>query len=272
MTCVIILQDKNGALLASDCAAIAADRSEVYTMPHVSKIFQVGPWGVGFTQSFRAGQALRYGVRWPDPPEELEDLERFLVTEVVPEVRRAYQEAGCLQVKDGTEQGSLFALTMGRKIFTTYNKGLLRSVPGFASSISYQGSGMLHQIAHANGITVTTARDASGIDRPASISTTAGWSTGNHTYDGVGNISNIGSVAFLYDGRTGVLTAEVPAAAGSTAVAAGGASALAVGSAVKKSKQRAKHALDTIELLEDAHEDLGDPDVEEKAGEISEKE
>ena len=58
-----------------------------------------------------------------------------------------------------------------RSIALDYSRGLLHSVAGFASSISYWPNGMMHQVVHSNGPVDTQNIDTStGMARPLSIS------------------------------------------------------------------------------------------------------
>ena len=57
-----------------------------------------------------------------------------------------------------------------------YKDGSLSKIPGYASSISYLGNGMISAVAHENGVTDTITPDATGMPRPASIAIT-GWNT-----------------------------------------------------------------------------------------------
>ncbi|MCP4548481.1 MAG: hypothetical protein GY835_18645, partial [bacterium] len=71
-----------------------------------------------------------------------------------------------------------------RAVTNTYTRGYLTAVAGYASAISYHDNGLVHQIAHTNGITVTQATDPNGLARPASITATFGaqtrWTTGDY--------------------------------------------------------------------------------------------
>jgi hypothetical protein len=57
-----------------------------------------------------------------------------------------------------------------RSVSFGYTQGFLTSVPGFGA-VSYHPNGMVAQVDHDNGVTDTVALDASGMARPASIST-----------------------------------------------------------------------------------------------------
>jgi RHS repeat-associated protein len=60
-------------------------------------------------------------------------------------------------------------------------------------------------VTSANGVVTTYAMDPNHMARPASIATTAGWSTGAYAYDGAGNVTRIGNGRFLYDGVSRLL-------------------------------------------------------------------
>ena len=85
----------------------------------------------------------------------------------------------------------------------SYSRGFLTGVDGYTSSITYHPNGLLSQLAHSNGVTVTQAKDPSDMIRPLSITATKGantlWSTGSYEYDGSGNVTEIGTSWFLYD-------------------------------------------------------------------------
>ncbi|MGN6186680.1 MAG: RHS repeat-associated core domain-containing protein [Thermoanaerobaculia bacterium] len=95
-----------------------------------------------------------------------------------------------------------------RTIFNEYKYGSLSGVPGWASSIVYQPDGTIDTVKHGSGSTAileSWTPDPNGMGRPASIQATnnAGtltlWSTGTYTYDGSGNITNIGATRYSYD-------------------------------------------------------------------------
>jgi RHS repeat-associated protein len=99
-----------------------------------------------------------------------------------------------------------------RTVSHTYTNGFLTAVPNYTGTvpgqaagvgITYHSNGMIHQIAHGNGVVVTHAKDPNSMVRPASITAALGattlWSTGTYQYDGSGNIWKIGSSWFDYD-------------------------------------------------------------------------
>ncbi|NJL26808.1 MAG: hypothetical protein HC897_02475 [Thermoanaerobaculia bacterium] len=97
-----------------------------------------------------------------------------------------------------------------RNVAYSYTRGFQTAVPGYASSITYQGGGMLHQVQHTNGVSYTVEREAaSAIDRPHRISTNRGLDTGIYSYDGAGNVKQIGTQDFRYDRFKRMTSGEV---------------------------------------------------------------
>jgi RHS repeat-associated protein len=89
-----------------------------------------------------------------------------------------------------------------RTVSSTYTKGFLTGVTGFASSLTYHPNLQVNQVTNANGVVTTYAMDPNHMARPASIATTSAtpWSSGAYAYDGAGNVTRIGNGRFLYDG------------------------------------------------------------------------
>jgi RHS repeat-associated protein len=100
----------------------------------------------------------------------------------------------------------------------TYNRGnggRLTGIPGFLTSVTYQPSGLMATIKHANGTTDYQRADPNGIPRPAELyayrdSDNFGlWTTGAYTYDGSGNVWKMGAATFLYDSLSRVTSGTV---------------------------------------------------------------
>ena len=85
-----------------------------------------------------------------------------------------------------------------------YARGELRKVVGYTNTMEYHPNGLLHKLPHDNGVTDTQTIAANGMARPLAIQSAIGaasplWSTGNFSFDGAGNITEIGASWFLYD-------------------------------------------------------------------------
>lgn len=103
-----------------------------------------------------------------------------------------------------------------RTVTNGYSNGLLTSVSSGAvtyGTINYHINGMVNQVIHANGVTDTQALDSTSMRRPGSITSTFGgatrWTTGSYTYDGAGNIKQMGTSWFTYDKVSRLTTGTV---------------------------------------------------------------
>ncbi len=117
-----------------------------------------------------------------------------------------------------------------RTVTSSYTNGFLTSVgiPSnagyYASSIAYHPNLMVHQVVHNNNpadatkrLTDTYANDPNAMRRPASITvttptSTVRWSSGAYSYDGAGNVKEIGASDFTYDLVSRLKTADVKTA------------------------------------------------------------
>jgi len=128
MTCTVIITDTKTVVLGGDSAGVAGldlrSRAD-------EKVFRVGSYVIGFTTSFRMGQILRYDTRLPEPPTGVDaiEMERFLVTQLVPVVRQTFADHGFSKTarftspadptvsEEGQEVGGLFLLGVAGQIF-----------------------------------------------------------------------------------------------------------------------------------------------------------
>ncbi len=87
-----------------------------------------------------------------------------------------------------------------RHVGHAYQRGFLTAIPGILPSVTYHPNQMLHQVQHSNGQTDVWTRDPHDLARPREIALASGaWTTGDYAYDGVGNVSSIGSDLYTYD-------------------------------------------------------------------------
>ena len=127
MTCIVAVTDGERVVMGGDSAATAGTELMLRSDP---KVFRSGEYVVGFTSSFRMGQILRFGAILPQPPQEAsgEELERFLVTELVEAVRDAFEARGFGKrvrtpvektgySEEGQAWGGLFLLGVRGRIF-----------------------------------------------------------------------------------------------------------------------------------------------------------
>ncbi len=103
-----------------------------------------------------------------------------------------------------------------RSVPLTYESGYLKSVGGWASSITYHWNGLPYYVTHQNGVQWKEDRRPDGMPMPYQITTIGGipsgsnYSSGVYAFDGAGDIKSIGSDHFLYD-KVGRLTESTAA-------------------------------------------------------------
>lgn len=106
MTCIAGVADGSGVWIGGDSAGVSGWLSHVRAD---AKVFERGPFLMGFTTSFRMGQLLRYGLDVPNHPEGMDDAE-FLSTVFVDAVRRCLKDGGFAKRESEVESGGIFLL------------------------------------------------------------------------------------------------------------------------------------------------------------------
>ena len=128
MTAIVAVTDGRTVVLGGDSAGTKGHDLCRRADP---KVFVAGSYAIGFTTSFRMGQILRYATDFPEPVPSAgpEEMERFMVTELVPAVRRAFVENGYGKTarlssprdpgltEEGQEIGGLFLVGVAGQIF-----------------------------------------------------------------------------------------------------------------------------------------------------------
>jgi len=109
VTCIAAVETDNGVWMGGDSAATEGDGLLTVT---TSKVFRLPGYVIGYTESFRLGQLIRYRLR---PPEQrCDDPLEHLATGFVDELRKLITKGG---VKgDGPDEldGSLLVAYRGR--------------------------------------------------------------------------------------------------------------------------------------------------------------
>ncbi len=93
MTCIVAVTNGQDVVIGGDSAAVGGIELRHWAGP---KVFQVGSYAIGFTTSFRMGQILQYETALPEPQAGTgpDELERFIVTEVIPVLRQSFEDHG----------------------------------------------------------------------------------------------------------------------------------------------------------------------------------
>jgi len=108
MTCIVGLIDGNKVYLGGDAAASDEKSGLIFQRPD-PKVFKVGQYGIGFTDSFRMGQILQYNWTPPKyiPTVNNKNLDKFMRTKFVDSVKEAFKENGYGQFGQQQEDGDL---------------------------------------------------------------------------------------------------------------------------------------------------------------------
>lgn len=114
MTCIVGYKDSDGTIFIGGDSA-GTDSWYNQTIRRDPKVFRVGEFLIGFTDSFRMGQILMYNLK--PPPIKTKNIYKYMVTEFVEEVRRCFKEGGFGRNKDGEDRGGDFIVAVRGRLF-----------------------------------------------------------------------------------------------------------------------------------------------------------
>ena len=82
------------------------------------KVFATGPYAMAFAGDFRVGQVLKYHFNPPEPPQDPEVLQRFMVTGFVNRMTEAMKKGGLWTKEEGLRiQDSEFIVAVKKRVF-----------------------------------------------------------------------------------------------------------------------------------------------------------
>jgi len=114
MTCIIGLVHEKTVYMGADSAAgnVQTYKISATVLP---KVFQVGSFLIGYTTSFRMGQALQYGLL----PEHNEGktVTDFILTDFIDAVRECLKKKGFARVNNNEESGGEFLVGYKGRLF-----------------------------------------------------------------------------------------------------------------------------------------------------------
>ncbi|MGL5736366.1 MAG: hypothetical protein ACRCYS_16005 [Beijerinckiaceae bacterium] len=124
MTCIVGVWENGKVTIGADSMSVS--KNGYHMMRADKKIFQRGPFIIGYTTSYRFGQLLQYSMTLPDHPPEMSDHE-FMVVRFVEQMRIALRDGGSLKKENDVEDGG--NLLVGYKgqvfdIFADFQVGL----------------------------------------------------------------------------------------------------------------------------------------------------
>lgn len=112
MTCIVGIEHAGAVTIGGDAAAVEGLRLTVRTDP---KVFFVDDFLIGFEDSFRMGQLLRYRLRVPS--QKCDDDFEFMATTFVDAVRKCFTAGGFSRNDDGEESGGSFLVGYGGRLY-----------------------------------------------------------------------------------------------------------------------------------------------------------
>jgi ATP-dependent protease HslVU (ClpYQ) peptidase subunit len=113
MTCIVGLVSGDHVIIGGDSCGSSDDTAINMARP---KVFRVGQYLIGFTDSFRVGQVLEFNFKPPVLKRE-KDVLRFMVSKFVPAVKACFREGGTLSTEDGQESGNCFMVGVRNRLF-----------------------------------------------------------------------------------------------------------------------------------------------------------
>lgn len=107
MTCIVGIVENGRVWIGGDSAGVAGNHCEIQKDP---KVFRRGPFLMGYTDSFRMGQLLRYDLELPALPTGRRDLHEWMVSDLVPAIRELFRVGGFMTKEKDREQGGFFLI------------------------------------------------------------------------------------------------------------------------------------------------------------------
>lgn len=130
MTCIVGLEHDGRVTIGGDSAAVEGDD---LTAADTAKVFHLGPYLIGYCESFRAGQLVRYRLRVPEP--KTDDPVEHLATVFVDELRKTLHKGGVAKATADEEQmpGALMVGYAGQLFTIEGDYAVIRSGYGYAA-------------------------------------------------------------------------------------------------------------------------------------------
>lgn len=143
MTCIVGIEFEGKVGLGSDGCASGSYHKFQYDEP---KLFIKNGISFGYTTSFRFADIIQYHVKIPVRTKGLTDKE-YLVTKLVPEIRKQLKEHGFAETKNNRDSGGTALIGYKGKLYTLQDDfSIVRNVQGYdaCGSGTYTAMGSLH--------------------------------------------------------------------------------------------------------------------------------
>lgn len=90
MTCIVGLEYDGKVLIGGDIQGTGHNNKVIHTQP---KVFNKNGMIFGYTTSYRFGQLIEHCLPAPVIPEDVNEIYRWLITTIVPSIRRTLKDA-----------------------------------------------------------------------------------------------------------------------------------------------------------------------------------
>lgn len=118
MTAICAIRVRGEVWMGGDSAAIAD--SHYLTLSAAPKVFEVGPLVIGYTSSFRMGQALQHRLQLPDGlpgAADLGALDRWMSVTFADAVRQLMRDCGYMKRENEREVGGQFLVGVWGQLY-----------------------------------------------------------------------------------------------------------------------------------------------------------
>jgi ATP-dependent protease HslVU (ClpYQ) peptidase subunit len=124
MTCIVGIEFNDKVLMGGDIQGTGYNNKVVHTQP---KVFNKKGVLFGFTTSYRFGQLLEHGLADPVVPEDDNEIYRWLITVLIPDIKKA------LKTGDYEKGGTCLIGVKGQLWELQDDFSVLRSVKGYTA-------------------------------------------------------------------------------------------------------------------------------------------
>lgn len=111
MTCIVGIAKAGRVYIGADSASA---NGWTVRATGIQKLFQRGPFLVGYSTSFRMGQILQHEVEYPEA--KVYD-EHFMVTMFIPAIREKLKSLGYTRIENNQEEGGEFLVGVAGNLF-----------------------------------------------------------------------------------------------------------------------------------------------------------
>ena len=114
MSCIVAIKHGGDIWMGADSVGTGGYSCTTRKDP---KIYQVGPFLIGFASSYRMGQILAYSFVPPDHDDSIVDVHRYMASTWIDAVRSVLSMGGYTRKENESEEGGTFIVAYKGRIF-----------------------------------------------------------------------------------------------------------------------------------------------------------